>query len=176
MTRQENEREAILSIQKYLRQLSYFDPDLTPVPIDGIYGEDTAAAVREFQTKNGLTPTGIVDRETWDRIYFEYLLSVAEQEAPMQIGIFPRIPTDYVISPGESWFLVELLQFMLAELGRDYDNFGPIERTGVYDSQTEAAVREFQTKNLLPVTGEVDKKTWNAIVRQYNKTAQNFEE
>ncbi len=176
MTRQENERNAVMSIQRYLRQLSYFDPDLTPPPIDGIYGEDTAAAVREFQRKNGLEPTGIVDRETWDRIYFEYLLSVAEQEAPVQIGIFPRIPTDYAISPGESWFLVELLQFMLAELGRDYDEIEGLERTGVYDDDTEAAVREFQARNILPVTGTVDKQTWNAIVRQYNKTAQNFTE
>ncbi len=176
MTRQENERNAILSIQKYLRQLSYFDPDLTPPPIDGVYGEDTAAAVREFQSKNGLAPTGVVDRETWDRIYFEYLLSVAESQAPMGVGIFPRIPTDYAISPNESWFLVELLQFMLAELGRDYDAVEGLPRTGVYDGATEAAVREFQEKNLLPVTGTVDKQTWNAIARQYNKTAQNFTE
>ncbi len=176
MTKQENERNAIMSIQRYLRQLSYSDPELPPVPIDGIYGEDTAAAVRAFQQKNGLEPTGVVDREAWDRIYFEYLLSVAESEPPMSIGIFPRIPNDYAISNGESWFLIELLQFMLAELGRDYDLIEGLERTGVYDDATEEAVREFQEKNLLPVTGTVDKSTWNSIVRQYNRTAQNFAE
>ncbi len=176
MTRQENERQAVMSIQRYLRRLSYFDPDITPPPIDGTYGEDTAASVRDFQRKNGLEPTGIVDRQTWDRIYFEYLLVSAEQDEPLGIGIFPRIPTNYAVSPGESWFLVELLQFMLSELGRDYDTLDSFERTGVYDSATEAAVREFQAINILPVTGMVDRRTWNAIVRQYNKTAQNFTE
>lgn len=32
----------------------------------GIYGPKTESAVREFQSKNGLASTGIVDKNTWD--------------------------------------------------------------------------------------------------------------
>lgn len=34
----------------------------------GIYGPKTESAVREFQNKNGLTVTGIVDKKTWDKL------------------------------------------------------------------------------------------------------------
>lgn len=37
-------------------------------PIDGKFGPVTAAAVRRFQTAAGLTPTGIVDSDTWSAI------------------------------------------------------------------------------------------------------------
>ena len=39
--------------------------------------------------------------------------------------------------------------------------------TGKYDKQTENAVRHFQAKNKLPVTGIVDLDTWNALSAQY---------
>ena len=32
---------------------------------DGIFGKNTEAAVRQFQTENGLTTTGIIDAATW---------------------------------------------------------------------------------------------------------------
>lgn len=175
MTRNDFERRNIEILQRYLRQLSYFE-ELTPVPIDGIYGSETAEAVREFQSRAGLPVTGLVDRETWDAIYLAYLESLAENSPPERISIFPRIPKNYAITEGESWFLVELLQFMLIELSRDYDGFGQLEINGVYDRETADAVRDFQMRNGLPVTGEVDKTTWNAIVKQYNKAAEDYVE
>jgi hypothetical protein len=36
----------------------------TPLPVDAVYGEQTAAAVRAFQEANGLTPDGIVGPTT----------------------------------------------------------------------------------------------------------------
>ena len=173
MTRNDFERRNIEILQRYLRQLSYFE-ELTPVPVDGIYGSETAEAVREFQRRAGLPVTGLVDRETWDAIYLAYLASIAENSPPERVSIFPRIPKNYAITEGESWFLIEILQYMLIELSRDYDRFGPLEISGVYDGATVAAVRDFQGRNGLPVTGEVDKATWNAIVNQYNKAAEDY--
>ncbi len=173
MARNENERRNIEILQTYLRQLSYFE-GLTPVPIDGIYDSETREAVREFQGQAGLPVTGVVDRDTWDAIYVAYLASIAENSPPEKVGVFPRIPNNYAISRNEEWFLVELLQYMLLELTREYDNFGELAITGVYDPVTEAAVADFQSRNMLPVTGEVDKNTWNTIVKQYNKNAENY--
>lgn len=36
--------------------------------VDGIFGRQTEAAVRDFQSRNGLTPTGVVDSRTWESI------------------------------------------------------------------------------------------------------------
>ena len=61
-----NEKEAIRNVQRYLRQLSYTDADIPPVPIDGIFGEATENSLIAFQTKNGLSPSGVADRESFD--------------------------------------------------------------------------------------------------------------
>jgi S1-C subfamily serine protease len=37
--------------------------------IDGYFGQKTYEAVIDFQRKNGLPQTGIVDKETWDKIF-----------------------------------------------------------------------------------------------------------
>ena len=60
------ERDAISNTQKYLRQLSYHDGDIPPVPIDGIWDTETVRALTAFQRKNGLAPTGRVDRATFE--------------------------------------------------------------------------------------------------------------
>ena len=47
-------------LQKRLSDWGYYRG-----PIDGIYGPETWRAVRDFQSKNGLTVDGIVGPETW---------------------------------------------------------------------------------------------------------------
>ena len=42
------------------------------LPLTGIYDETTAAAVRAFQEKNRLLPTGGVDRATWNALANAY--------------------------------------------------------------------------------------------------------
>lgn len=52
---------------------------------------------------------------------------------------------------------VLLVQQMLAKLG------SKIKETGVYTIGMMSAVRSFQKKNGLKVTGVVDQKTWDAL-------------
>jgi len=49
----------IIEIQQALAALG-----LRPGPLDGIWGRQTAAALREFQAKNGLVPDGIIGPQT----------------------------------------------------------------------------------------------------------------
>ena len=51
----------VTAMQKALATLGY---DLGPYGIDGDFGEDTDAALREFQEKAGLDQTGIYDEKT----------------------------------------------------------------------------------------------------------------
>jgi ribosomal protein S18 acetylase RimI-like enzyme len=55
-------------IQYYLNVIAYFNQNLNNFAIDGVYGEDTANAVRVFQDFYSLAPTGTVDRPTWEKI------------------------------------------------------------------------------------------------------------
>ncbi|HTU75680.1 MAG TPA: peptidoglycan-binding protein [Trebonia sp.] len=44
-----------------------------PILIDGIFGPQTLAAVKDFQRKYGLTPNGVVGPATWNKlVYFEW--------------------------------------------------------------------------------------------------------
>lgn len=50
-----------------------------PVPLSGVYGSQTADAVREFQRIQGLDATGQADRTTWQRLAEEFDLLLERQ-------------------------------------------------------------------------------------------------
>lgn len=55
--------ELVSSVQRRLEYLGY-DPGL----IDGVWGPISIAALKQFQSGQGITPTGIVDRETLKKL------------------------------------------------------------------------------------------------------------
>ena len=168
MSRQFTESDAIRNIQTYLRRLSYLDDDAIDPPIDGTFDERTENALRQFQRNNDLAVTGVADRTTWDYLYAQYLLELERTALPDPIIPFPSYPTDYTVSMGEKSFLVSIIQYMLKELSAIYDVFDDVGISGEYDVATKDAITEFQRANMIDVTGEVNKKTWNLLSRIYN--------
>lgn len=167
----ENERKAIENLQRYLLQLSYFDPRIPAVPIDGVWGNATAEAVRAFQRAEDLDVTGTVDRVTFERLLDAYRKSVALHAAPLPLAIFPRFPASGVIAPGEESRTVFIIQFILSELAIVFAEGNGPALTGVFDEATEASVRRFQKRSGLPVTGAVDKTVWDALARAFGRDA-----
>ncbi len=161
------ERGAIMTIQNYLRHLSFHNEDIPPVPLDGIYENETRESVIAFQRGNGLSPTGIVDRETWDRLKEEYDRSTALNSPPVRLDIFPRMPREYTLGLGDESHLSVIIQHMLDELEAVY-RFPALSESGEYDDTTAQNVREFQLRNNISPTGEVDRETWDAMALQYN--------
>lgn len=163
-------RDAVSYIQNNLLHLSFHDSDIPPVAIDGIWGEESANALKKFQEKYGLQPTGTADLHTW-----ELLRDVADNSrkfhSPTQpILIFPRYPEDYRFTNESSPEQIRILQYVLRELGTEYA-FGDISLSGIYDNVTQSAVKSFQEKNGLTPSGTVDRTTWNSIAEQYNVIA-----
>lgn len=163
------QRDAIKNIQRYLRQLSFHDDTITPVPIDGVWAEQTRRALMQFQRSQGLPVTGTVDNSTWAVLKKKYDESVALNSPPLKLDLFPRntYGGEYEASAGDSGFLVDAIQYLLGELGRLY-SFPEYAPSGVYDESTAAIVRDFQTKNNIPATGKVGRETWDAMVAQHN--------
>lgn len=163
-----NNARPITNIQEYLRELSYHDPDIPRVNVDGIFGDETREAVIAFQNKNKLPPSGEVDRATWDRLYAAYLDAFTKHTPPKFISVFPRNPENYELSPGDSYFLVNILQFMLREISAEH-NFDPeVEISGVYDESTERAVRMFQRRSMIQQSGRVNRETWDRLADYFN--------
>ena len=60
--------QKVRQLQEQLNRIARAYPSLPTISTDGIYGEATANAVRQFQSIFGLPETGIVDYPTWYKI------------------------------------------------------------------------------------------------------------
>jgi len=168
MNQHPNHAPATANLQRYLRQLSYDEASIPLPPIDGIFDTRTEEALREFQRLRSLPVTGNADLDTWERLYRDYRSSLSVNSPPRSILAFPLEPTSYVMSADSRGFAVLALQAMLLELHQKYLPLGSVELTGIYDEQTEKAVRAFQRANRLHEDGNVGLLTWNEIADQYN--------
>lgn len=159
------ETQNIRTLQIMLRTIAAATDEIPTVIPDGIYGPQTEAAVRAFQQAAGLPATGKVDERTWQDIVtaYERLAPLVSEPTPLRI-ILRR---NEVLERGSRNSHVHLVQAMLQAISKYYSNIPPVGVTGVYDTVTEEAVRTFQTLADLPVDGNVDLPTWNALVSFY---------
>ena len=172
MTPNDFERDAILNTQTYLRHLTFHDEGLGEpgsVPLDGIWDSATRDALIKFQETRGLPVTGTVDRATWDVLKAEYDKSIAENSPPAMLSLFPRYPLGCVIKQGDRGYLAATVNFLLSQLERLYFfQKLPDEGSDIYGEDTSALVRDFQKRNGIPLTGNVDRETWDAMAVQHN--------
>jgi peptidoglycan hydrolase-like protein with peptidoglycan-binding domain len=149
-----------VELQGYLHGISYYNPNIPRIIPDGIYGPETVAAVKDFQLSYGLTETGEVNTATWNKIVLVYKAFVDTPAQPLTV--FPK-EGGQVISAGNAGFSVLVIQSILHSLAEKYHNLPPVAVTGSYELETLQAVQIFQKMSVLPVTGNVDRKTWNML-------------
>ena len=175
MTDHPNYNDAVANLQRYLRRLVVFDEykDINLVPIDGIFEEQTREALKEYQRTRGLPITGKAEKLTWDTLFAEYVADMRKNNRRAFPDIFPASPENYQTEFGEESAFIKFLQFILDELRISYDSLPPFEQSGIFDMDTSLAVKEFQRISLLPMTGRVNRDTWNYISDAYNAYARN---
>lgn len=157
----------VRTVQYYLNILAYFNPNLLPLPLDGIFGSSTTAAVRRFQQYYGLPVTGVVNTATWNvlnRIYSETVEFLPQGYS----GDFAKLYPGYFLSEGMSGENVRDLQTYLSLIGRNYESIPEIPVTGYFGPQTREAVIAFQNAFGLTPNGAVGPVTWNTIAQQYD--------
>lgn len=165
--------QPIRSLQTMLRTIASIEPSQINVMPDGIYGSQTGAAVRSFQRRQGLNPTGIVDQQTHERIVREYERAYIEarKAQPVQINLDPG----QVLRRGEKNNHIYLAQSMLTVLHLLDSRIPAPPHTGVLDQVTAEAVAAFQSVAGLPPTGEIDKRTWKDLALYYALAADQLE-
>ena len=137
-----------------IRELQYrlFELAWLPEITTGRYDPATREAVSGFQAKHGLKRTGTVDARTWKQ-----LRGMTEQ--PTHDQLFNILhPGPAILASGDRGRDVRDLQ---ARLKATAWIFGDV--TGRYDAETVAAVKGFQAKREIPVTGEVDQRTLDRL-------------
>ncbi len=163
----------IAEIQEKLRALELQESGESSVPVDGIYGPMTTAAVSRFQQRYGLPVTGIVDRNTYYKLVEEYNRFLGRYVTAVPIQGF--LPLDgSIIRPGDTGNAVSFLNIMLAAIGTVFHNIPITEKNDQYSSTTEGAVRALQEIFNLPITGLVNRQTWNRITDLYNDLVQDL--
>jgi len=153
-------REHINELQRYLHDISYYDPNIPRIIPDGIYGTETSDAVRAYQRQYGLIDNGETNPATWMMIVEVYRNFV--ETLAQSLDIFPR-EIGRIISVGDKGLPVLVIQSILLTLSQEYPNIPEVSITGTYDARTARAVKVFQEITGLPQTGNVDRVTWNML-------------
>ncbi len=160
----------IATLQRRLDRIAINYPQIPFIlKANGSFGDRTEAAVRVFQRIFGLEQTGVVDRETWYRVLYVYnaVKKLAELDSEGE-----KVENDtfsHHLTEGDRGTDVLRIQYYLltiADALRDVSVPVPTI-TGIYDENTRKTVSGFQEYYGLPVTGDIDEATWNAIIKYY---------
>lgn len=157
--------QPIRSLQTMLRVIAENDPrHPSPIP-DGIYGQQTMAAVSQFQRLHGLPVTGVTDQATWDAIVAAHEPALINIDAAQAVEVI--LNPGQVIRKGERHPVVGLAQAMLLALAEVYSSIGTPTRSGILDEPTSDSLSSFQMLSRLPMTGNLDKRTWKHLALHY---------
>lgn len=132
--------------------------------IDGVFGPQTRDAVIAFQRLRGLTPDGIVGRDTWNALYNTYITIYQNQQEYFGGGI-PLYPGTNLLL-GSRGDAVTQLQRMINELATVYPEIPTLPETGFYGEMTRDAVIAAQNLFGLEPTGITNYLTWITIAQQ----------
>lgn len=125
--------EAIAELQEVLLAHGY------KLPINGEFDWTTEAAVRAFQRQHGIRIDGIVGSNTWELL----MANLKPGARPLRLG-----------HQGAD---VAELQGLLQVYGYT------VQRNGLFDVPTQAAVIDFQTQHRLTSDGIVHDNTWTLL-------------
>ena len=161
----------VVVIQTALNRISQNYPAIPKIPaVDGIFGSRTEASIIAFQSIFGLSPDGIVGKETWYALVRLYtaVTSLSELRSLGQQFYNINWSPPGGLTIGDTGDKVRLLQYMLSVLAAHISTIPPLSVDGIYGQQTRAAVLAAQRRFGLPETGSVGAQTWDAIYDQYS--------
>ncbi len=130
---------------------------------------DMETSVKKFQEIFNLPVTGIVDKATWYKI--KYIYNSVKQVANLYSeGISEdeaELAFKSVIKKGDSGNEVDTLNYLISIIAYIDPDIPFLETGHNFSDNTEQMVKAFQKKYNLEETGEVDQKTWVAIITAY---------
>ena len=154
-------------LQYYLAFIAAFYDNIPSPSVDGIFGDQTLESVLAFQRQFGLPEDGIVGRQTWYALQYQYdaiLRSLPAEYQSYSSLLYPG----YYVTTGATGKVVEQLQTFINTIAENNPAVPSVTVDGVYGQQTQNAVIAIQKLVGQNPTGAVGPLTWNAIVNLYN--------
>ncbi len=163
--------EEVYRIKIQLNRIGKNYPAIPEIPYtNAAFDAPTEEAVKTFQKIFNLTPDGIVGKSTWYKIKEIYAgvkqlneltgegLTISEAQR-----VYPR-----ALVPGTAAEAVRTVQYYLSFISFFFEIIDFVPLTGIFDAETERAVRAFQETYGLTVDGIVGRQTWNKLTSVYN--------
>ncbi len=139
----------VRELQVRLRLAKY----LALYDVDDRFGMVTREAVVKFQRDNGLSPTGMVNQQTWDAL----LLS---SRPPTEAELNNTDVGPWFAAPAQTGYMMEL-QHRLRQVGL-YQGAAD----GTFDAATRRAIEAWRVRIGLPVSEVMDERTWEPLIRR----------
>ena len=145
--------DGVYALTSRLSEMGY------PVSPTNYYSDSVAAAVRLFQSANGLSADGMAGKLTQEKLYSVSAIGYSESGQ--------TYPT--LVRGDRGMALLYTLQQRLKDLG-----YYTIRVDGIFGSGTQRAVRWFQSVNGLSVTGKADNATQQLLYSAQAKAASGY--
>ena len=127
--------DMVADIQRELLRRGFYEG-----AADGVYGPKTDTAIRDFEQAAGLRPSAEPNNML--------LASIARSAIKAQpVPIQRNDPIAALLAPSGR---IVAVQRALTDFG-----YGPVKPTGIYDTETRAAIERFEKARRRPVTGQV---------------------
>lgn len=176
--REGDEGDDVKNLQNMLMDIVHIYPKMPVITLNGIYDSQTRNAVRSFQNMMGISDTGIMDKNTYEKLKVIY-------DKKDQIKAIERIDFSNnvsnnnlnmgsdlsynVLKEGSKGRYVYRLQEYLRRVSLVNQNIPNIALDGIFGSETKKAVMSFQKEYGLEVTGIVDGEMWDKLYNEYMK-------
>ncbi len=160
-----NER-SIRRLQYMLNELAIHASSLPRLVVNGAFDEPTLEAVMTFQRDFFPPVTGVVNNATWDAITAAYEKEQMTSSEPSRLRVLPD--GSFQAGAGEAGQQIRLAQAMLNSLALVLSNFSRNDPDGHNSGSTQKDLRLVQALAGLPVTGTLDRATWEYLSRLYH--------
>ncbi|MCI7736264.1 MAG: peptidoglycan-binding protein [Clostridiales bacterium] len=160
----QSEGDDVRQYQARLCELGYLESKY----VTGVFNQPTVDATKAFQTNNGLKVDGAAGPQSLKLIYTDDALDANGARYGDTIAGAADTEMTEVLTAGMSGEQVRQVQERLSALGYLPASFV----SGVYDTATQQAVREFQTANGLTADGAAGSATQSTLYASSAVTAQ----
>ncbi|SMQ64578.1 Peptidoglycan-binding (PGRP) domain of peptidoglycan hydrolases-containing protein [Bacillus sp. OV166] len=168
--REGSQSPSVEIMQRYLNRIRVNYPLIPQIANpNGMFGSDTTEAVKTFQSIFGLTPDGVIGKETWYKISYLYVAvkKLGELESEGEWIDIGEVPPTVVLIEGSKGAPVAQLQFILNTISWFYPTVPSVIRDAMFRATTKKAVIEFQKTFNLPADGVVGRANWDMLYKVY---------
>lgn len=155
-----NKSDAVKQVQNYLAQVGNLDFFVAPT---GIFDSNTRSAVKEFQSREGLNDTGVVDKTTFDLLYQKSAFEQIKYDVSKATKSFISFPIYYGDRADGMDRINHMIETVLRHHGKDHR----VTKTAYFTKETLAGVNMLKEIFMLEGEESIDEIFYYRLVNEY---------